>query len=154
MEIRTVEKRPRAGSAVLIKKGNTFLLAKRNKKNYNGKWVIPGGGIDWGETIEEAAVREIKEETNLDIKIIKLICFREIINLKGEYHSIVFFHLAEPIGGELRASDDSEEARFFSVDDIKKLDIAESVKEVLQEAGFWDGAERPSQAKGHGIYYN
>jgi len=145
------EKRPRPGSAVLVKKGDSFLLAKRNKSSYFGKWVIPGGGIDWGETIEEAAIREIKEETNLDIRIIKLICFKEIIHPSENYHSIVFFHLAEPLNDELKAADDSEEVGFFTIDQIKKMDTAESVQIVIQEAGFWDSV---SGSKSHTIKYN
>lgn len=68
------EKRPKIGSAVLVELNGKFLLGKRNKKNYKDRWVIPGGGVCWGETLQQAAVREIKEETNLDIELIRLIC--------------------------------------------------------------------------------
>jgi len=57
------KKRPRVGSAVLVMKDGKFLLAERNKENYKNKWIIPGGGVDFGEKIEVAAIREIKEET-------------------------------------------------------------------------------------------
>ena len=89
-------KRPKIGSAVLVEHEGKFLLGERNKKNYFGYWIIPGGRVDYGETIEEAAHREIKEETNLDVELIKLIGYKEIINLPGDYHHLVFFHLAKP----------------------------------------------------------
>ena len=132
-----MERKPRLGSAVLVEKDGRFLLGKRNKANANGLWVIPGGGVRYGETIKEAAVREIKEETNLDIELVKAIGFKEIINLPGNYHTIVFFHLAKPKNSDLKASEDCSEAGFFTIDEIKKMDIVESVEWCLRKAGYW-----------------
>lgn len=129
--------RPRITAAVLVEKDGKFLLAERNKENYNGYWVIPGGGVKFGETIQDAAVRELKEETNLDVDIIKLIGYKEIINVPGNYHSVVFYHLAKPKHTNIEAKGDISQARFFSIEEIKKLKIAESVEWVLKKAGFW-----------------
>ena len=129
--------RPRIGAAVLVEHNGTFLLGLRNKQNAYGTWVIPGGGVGWGETIQDAAVREIKEETNIDVDIVRFICHKEIINLPGKYHSVVFYYLAKPKHTSIKASDDISEARFFSIEEIKKLPILDSVQWVLQEAGFW-----------------
>ena len=130
-------KRPRVGSAVLVEHEGKFLLGKRNKKNAFGKWIIPGGGVDLGETIQEAAIREIKEETNLDVELTSFICHKEIINLPGNYHGVVFYHLAKPKHLNLCASEDVSEVGFFSIAEIKQMDILESVQWVLEEAGFW-----------------
>ena len=130
--------RPRAGSAVLVRHDDKFLLGKRNKKNAKGKWVIPGGGINFGEKAIEAGIREIKEETNLNITIKRLLCIKEIINAPGDYHGIVFFHLADVLNPEeLKSSDDISEVGFFTLEKIKLMGCVSSVKEVLQEAGFW-----------------
>ena len=131
------EKEPRIGSAVLVEKDGKFLLGERNKENYRGYWVIPGGGVRWGETIQDAAIREIKEETNLDVELVKLICHREIINVDAGYHSVVFYHLARPINTDMKVSDDLSRVGFFSIDEMKKLKLAESARHVLKEAGFW-----------------
>jgi ADP-ribose pyrophosphatase YjhB (NUDIX family) len=131
-------RKPRVGSAVLVVKDGKILLGERNKKNANGYWVLPGGGVKWGETIMEAAVREIKEETNLDIKIVKFICHKEVMNLPGNYHTVVFFHLAEPKHMNIIPSDDLSNAGFFSVDEIKKMKTTETVEHVLKEAGLWE----------------
>ncbi len=130
-------KKPRVGSAVLVEHEGKFLLGKRNKKNAFGKWIIPGGGVDFGETIEEAGIREIKEETNLDVELVKFLCHKEIINLPGEYHGVVFFHLAKPKHLNFSASEDVSEVGFFSIDEIKQMDILEAVEAVLRHAGFW-----------------
>jgi len=129
--------KPRITSAILVEKDGKFLLAERNKENYKGYWIIPGGGVKFGETIQEAAIREIKEETNLDVNIKKLICHKEVINILGKYHSIVFFHLATPKTTEVEAKGDISNAKFFTIDEIKKLKIAESVEWVLKEMNLW-----------------
>ncbi len=132
------EKSPRVGSAVLVEKGGKFLLGKRNKKNYRGYWVFPGGGVRWGETIKDAAIREIKEETNLDVEIVKFLGHKELMNLPENYHTVVFFHLAKPKNNEIRVNDDISDAGFFSIEEIKNMDmVANSVKRILKEAGFW-----------------
>jgi ADP-ribose pyrophosphatase YjhB (NUDIX family) len=131
------EKRPKVGSAVLVEKDGKFLLGERNKENYNRYWVIPGGGVRWGETLKDAGIREIKEETNLDVEIVKFIGWKEIMNLPGNYHTVVFFHLARPKHMDLKPGDDLSKAGFFSIEEIKGMKIAESVKWVLQQAGFW-----------------
>lgn len=129
--------RPKVGSAVLVEKEGKFLLGKRNKKNIRGYWVIPGGGVKWREGLKEAGKREIKEETGLDIEITKFICHKEVMNLPEDYHTVVFFHQARVLGGNPTASDDVSEVGFFSLDEIKQMKIAGSVRSVLIEAGLW-----------------
>lgn len=132
-----MDEEPRITAAVLVEKDGKFLLAERNKENYKGYWVVPGGGVRFGETIIDAAIREIKEETNLDVDIMKFIGYKEIINAPGGYHCIVFYHLAKPKHLDVKAQGDVSQARFLSIDEIKKLKIAESVEWVLKKAGFW-----------------
>jgi ADP-ribose pyrophosphatase YjhB (NUDIX family) len=128
---------PSVGSAVVVTKDDRVLLGRRNKKNAFGKWVLPGGRVGWGETIADAAVREAKEETGLDVGIKKLICHKEIIATHADYHRVVFFHLAEAKNDKIVVGDDLSEAGFFTIDEIKGMDILESVELVLREAGFW-----------------
>ena len=132
------EKRPRVGSATIVIHEEKILLGKRNKKNANGLWVIPGGRVDYGERIKDAAVRETKEETNLDVEIIKFVGYKEIIATHVDYHAIVFFYLAKPKHLKLEAREDLSEAKFFSIEEIKKLDKVESVEWALKEAGLWN----------------
>jgi len=129
---------PKVGSAVIVENDGKILLGLRNKENAYGFWVIPGGGVEFGETIHDAAIREIKEETNLDIEILKLVCFKEVINLPEKYHTVVFFHLAKPKNMNIIPGGDLSEARFFSIDEIKRLKTVESVEWALREAGLWE----------------
>jgi 8-oxo-dGTP diphosphatase len=131
------ERNPFVGSAVLVEHQGKFLLGERNKQNLNGYWVIPGGRPEFGETLKEAGIREIKEETGLDVEIIKLIGNKEIINVPGNYHRVVFYHLGKPKHTNIKASDDLSRAGFFSIEEIKKMKTAKSVEWVLRKAGFW-----------------
>ena len=132
------EKRPRLGSAVLVQWENKFLLGQRNKTNAQGKWVIPGGGVHFGEKALDAGKREIKEETNLDITIKKLLCIKEIIATAADYHSIMFFYLGAILHPRLlQPGGDLSDVGFFTIEQIKKMDCVQSVEEVLKEAGYW-----------------
>ena len=128
---------PRIGSAVVVLKDDKILLGKRNKKNAFGKWVLPGGRVDWGETIKETAIRETKEETGLDVEIKRFVCHKEIVRPDVGYHRVVFFHLAELKSEEIVTGDDLSEAGFFTINEIKELDTVLSVEDVLREAGLW-----------------
>lgn len=132
-----MEDRPTVGCAVIVEHKGKILLGERNKKNCNGFWVIPGGRVEFGETIEQAGIRELKEETGLDVEILKFIGHKEIINTPGDYHRIVFFYLGRPLNAELKISDDISKAGFFTIEEIKKLKTVESVEWALKEAGFW-----------------
>lgn len=132
-----MEDRPTVGCAIIVEHDGKILLGERNKQNCNGFWVIPGGRVEFGETIEEAGIRELKEETGLDIEILKFIGHKEIINAPGDYHRIVFFYLGRPISKELKVSDDLSNAGFFAIEDIKKMKTVGSVEWALRKAGFW-----------------
>jgi 8-oxo-dGTP diphosphatase len=132
-----MEDRPSIGSAVLVEHEGKFLLGERNKENYRGYWIIPGGRVEFGETLEDAGRREIKEETGLEVEIVRFIGHKEIINTPENYHRIVFFHLAKTNSTDVVAKDDVSKVGFFSLDEIKSMKIAESVEWALRKAGFW-----------------
>ncbi|MEK6937375.1 MAG: NUDIX hydrolase [Nanoarchaeota archaeon] len=130
---------PRAGSAILIEHNGKYLLGKRNKKNYLNFWVIPGGKVEWGESLEQAGIREFKEETNLDIEIIKFLKWKEIINTKDDYHRYVFFFLGKLKNDDfdIKTNEDVSEAKFFSADELSKLEpLAESAKDIFRFLGI------------------
>jgi ADP-ribose pyrophosphatase YjhB (NUDIX family) len=114
----------KAGVAVIIlNEENQVLLQKRADV---GLWGIPSGHVEIGETVSEAAMREVKEETNLDVRIEKLIGIysdpdSQVFNYpKGKVvHFITTCFLAEITGGELQCnSDESLEIKFFSQDNL------------------------------------
>lgn len=69
----------RVGSAVVIESDGKILLAKSKKPPVEGMWILPGGGVEFGENAKDAAKREIKEETGLEIEVGDLITTYELI---------------------------------------------------------------------------
>jgi 8-oxo-dGTP diphosphatase len=126
---------PRIGSAVVVADGQRVLLGQRGKEPNRGKWVLPGGKIEAFETIEDAAVREIREETGLEIQLTGVATVREIVNPPHE-HRIIVFSEARAVGGRLAASSDLESVRFCSREDLADLDLSEVVGGVLEELGW------------------
>ncbi|MGW4844288.1 NUDIX hydrolase [Nocardia brasiliensis] len=111
----------------------------------NGKHSIPGGGLEAGETVSDAVVREVKEETGIDVRVTDLVGIfsnpgHVIAYDDGEVRqefSICF--RAEPIGGELRTSRESSEVKWVAVADLSSLDIHPSIS-LRIEQGLKDSA--------------
>lgn len=128
----------RVGSAVVIEndKGE-ILLAKSNKEPVKGQWTVPGGGIKFCEKIKDAVIREIKEETGLDIELTKFITVYELIIPEKE-HRIIFYHKGKPKSGKTKTSDDISEVVWVKPENIKKLNkVAYTVFDVLKIAGYF-----------------
>lgn len=101
-----------AVAALVINQDNQLLLVKRSVEPAKGKWCLPGGFIEIDESIEEAALRELEEETGLKGKIEGLIDF--FSQRSQHYGAILLFgYRVIILGGELHAGDDAEEAVFF-----------------------------------------
>jgi len=118
-----------AVGAVIFDNEGKVLLVKRKHAPNKGSWAIPGGKVKYGETLEEAIRREMKEETNLDINVKEPLAIVEII--KEGFHYVIIDFICEIAGGELRAGSDAGEAKFFSIEEIKKLDTSPTTVEML-----------------------
>jgi 8-oxo-dGTP diphosphatase len=125
--------KPRLVSSIIIKKDNKLLLVKEKQNDNREWWVFPGGGVEFGETLEDAALREIKEELGLDVEIKEFLGFKEVIFPKHEYHTIVFFFIADPLDGEINKIDEILDVGYFTAEEIKNLDLVGSAKWVMEE---------------------
>ena len=99
------------GVGALIIKGESILLVERGKEPLKGYWSIPGGLLDVGEQLADAVVREVREETGLDVETVNVVeIFERIMrDTKGkpEYHYVLIDYLCKVRGGELKAADDA-----------------------------------------------
>ncbi|HEY9764908.1 MAG TPA: NUDIX hydrolase [Chroococcales cyanobacterium] len=99
------EKQPRIRVAVVLEKDEKVLLV-RHRKGEKKYWLLPGGGVDYGETLEECARREVREETGLEIQVKKMLYLSEAICPKGTRHILNLFLLGEITGGELKKGEE------------------------------------------------
>jgi ADP-ribose pyrophosphatase YjhB (NUDIX family) len=112
-----------------------LLVVRRRNAPFQGRWSVPGGRVEHGELLAEAAVRELREETGLEGVCGRLIDWAELI--EGEHHCVVFDFEVTVIGeGEPRAGDDAAEVRWVDLIDVAELDLAEGLPEMLHDAGI------------------
>ena len=121
----------------LFDKDGKVLLQRRGDCN---KWGFPGGAIELGETPEEAAVREFREEPGLDIRVSDLIgiytdCNQELLN-GDKYQSVLIVYRVEMIGGQLKCdNNETLELEYYNLDDMPELFCKqhENIKKDLQK---------------------
>lgn len=126
-------------SAVVFKEGR-ILMVKRAKEPNKGKWSIPGGGIELGETIYEAAKREVREECSIEIEIERVLDSADNIvrDERGciKYHYVIIDLLARYAGGEMKAQSDAEECGWFTPEELAGLDITPTLRAMLERQGM------------------
>lgn len=137
---RNAEKpRPRLGCAGLIRYGHQVLLGKRNKEPNRGLWVLPGGGVEFGESFATTLQRELLEEAGIEIDVQNVFNVYELINPPGEHRVIVYVN-GSYRSGEPIASSDLSEVRFFHPDELRIMSqdglISPFVERVLREASL------------------
>lgn len=105
-----------AAGAIVIEEGK-ILLVKRAVMPRVGWWCIPAGFMEWSEHPSQTAIREVTEETGLEIK---LESFFEVYsgNDDPRLNAVLILYLATPVGGELKASDDAEQVQYFGFDEL------------------------------------
>ena len=141
-----------AVGAVIIRE-NKILLVKRGKDPGRERWAIPGGSVHLGETLREAAEREIREETGLTVKAGDPIYTFDFIDRdesdRVRFHYVIVDLAADLIGGELRPADDASDARWFGAEEIRDDEVTESTRVFLKKMGFipLDGAAGKERSK-------
>lgn len=106
---------PVPGVGILVETEGGVVLIRRGHAPHQGRWALPSGFIEADESIEDAAIRECKEETGLDVDLIEL--FGVDSFPEGPVQSgIIIFYRARPVGGELRPGDDAAETAVFAAD--------------------------------------
>lgn len=119
---------------VILCPDNSIILIKRKYGPYKGHWAIPGGFVELGESVEQAAIREAKEETGLDIELISLIGVYSNPDRDPRGHVATVAYTARPISGELKADSDAKDAFKFDENQIKQLKLAFDHETILKDA--------------------
>ena len=129
--------KPVVGVGAIILRGDQILLEKRKNAPGKGKWSVPGGLVELGENIEQAVVREVKEETGLDVCEPRLIDVVDHISL-GErgavrYHFVIVDYLVTVKSGKLKAASDADALKWVPFTEVEEYDLTESFRLFFQQ---------------------
>ncbi|MGD0071826.1 MAG: NUDIX hydrolase [Candidatus Bathyarchaeia archaeon] len=117
--------------AVIVSQGKIALI-KRGNEPSKGKWSIPGGLVELGESLEHAVIREVKEETCLDVENPSLIDVVDNVDLdeksKVKYHYVIIDYLVHVKNGTVQAASDAAELRWVPFDEVEKYDLTTSFR--------------------------
>ena len=123
--LREYPARPFVGVGVVVWRDGKVLLVKRGQAPRRGHWSIPGGGQELGETLQEAACREVKEETGINIEVMGLIdvvdSIRQDDDGRVQFHYSLIDYAAIWKSGDLRAGDDAAECRWVDLDEAESI---------------------------------
>jgi len=127
---------PLVGVGAVIIEDGRVLLVKRGHPPLAGEWSIPGGVLELGETLREAALREAREETCLAVETADLLGVYDRVLRDDDGHTIYHFVLVDflcrQVGGEAQAADDADEVRWFTPAEARELPLAEDTAEVIR----------------------
>lgn len=131
------------GAVILDDDGRTLLVKHIPRRDdfWGDKWMVPGGSLEPGETLEEGVVREVEEETNLRVEVVKHVSTLDRIVREGDevkLHVVYVDFLVRPVGGELCPGSDVATARWFSRDEIEAHwdEIHVDTRHLLEKIGF------------------
>jgi 8-oxo-dGTP diphosphatase len=130
---------PLVGVGTIIIEGPRVLLVKRAHPPLQAQWSIPGGVLEVGELMREAAVREAREETGLTVEPGELLGVYDRVlrdpNQRVQYHYVLIDFLCRRVAGEISAASDAAEVRWFTQKELPALNLAEDTQDVIRK-GF------------------
>ena len=131
-------KSPRLAACVAVWRGEKVLLVRRKSGPNGGTWAMPGGKVEVGETLEQAAVREVREETNITLERVVFNRNHKVIVKDDtgeiEFHYVLAMFVALSINGELIAGDDADEAQWFSLEEMRTLQLTDQTEKFVLES--------------------
>ncbi|HEX9862631.1 MAG TPA: NUDIX hydrolase [Candidatus Bathyarchaeia archaeon] len=123
---------PLVGVGAVVISGGKILLEKRKNEPGKGKWSIPGGLVDLGESPEQAVIREVKEETCLAVDAPRHIDVVSDVSLdengKIKYHFVIIDYLVAVKGGEVKAASDAEALEWVPFSEVEAYDLTRSFR--------------------------
>lgn len=135
---RSYPARPILGVGALIIEADSIVLIQRGKEPLKGYWSIPGGAVETGERLEAALLREVREETGLEVEVVRLIeIFERIIkddDERAKHHYVLIDYLCRKTGGELQSGDDACAVRWVPRNELDQYQITSGTLQVIEKA--------------------
>lgn len=127
---------PIVGVGAIIRDGDRIVLIRRNQEPSRGRWTFPGGLVELGEPVRDAARREALEETGLVVEIGEVVAVLDkVVHDEAgrvRYHYVIVDFLARPVGGILRPGSDVGDVRWAGLADLDTLDVTEKAAEITR----------------------
>lgn len=131
---------PAPSCHALIRQGDQILLVQRKRPPFAGYWSLPGGSVELGESVEEALIREVREETGLEVGVSRLLGYADGIQHdpdgRVQYHHVMLYFEACVTGGRLCAADDAAQAAWASLSELDRLPLTDAVERCLRWSGL------------------
>jgi mutator protein MutT len=140
---RAEQRYPVVGVGGVVIRDGRALLIRRGTPPLEGRWSIPGGRVEWGESLEQAVVRELREETGLDVRVIELIEIVERIldeppshdaSAVPQFHFVILDYFCEAPAGQARAGGDALEVAWAGEDELARYQLTEAATRVIRRA--------------------
>lgn len=110
-----------------------LLLVRRGGPPFEGKWALPGGFCEVGETTEESCAREVEEETGVEVRVGRLLGVYSDPKRDPRGHTVSVLYAARPVRGSPRGGDDAADARWFTRREVERLSLAFDHGKIVRE---------------------
>jgi 8-oxo-dGTP diphosphatase len=128
---------PQIAVGAVCTRADALLLVRRGRGPAAGEWSVPGGRVEWGETVHEAVVRETYEETGLEVVVDRFLGWVERIEEPHHYVVLDFAVTALDPAASPVAGDDAAEARWVPFGDVSELQLVHGLYEFLRDVDVW-----------------
>ena len=117
----------------IFDENQNFILIKRKNDPYKGCWALPGGFVDYGECVEDAAIREALEETSINVELNKLIGVYSNPSRDPRGHTVSITYSAKGNMEEMKADDDASDINIFTKKDLEKINLAFDHAQIIND---------------------
>jgi ADP-ribose pyrophosphatase YjhB (NUDIX family) len=126
--------RPQLATSAVIFRDDEILLVQRAKEPGRGRYSLPGGRVEWGETVAQALHREIAEETGLTVELIQLAGIREVLPRAANGHFVVLSYAARWTGGDVVLNDEHQGHVWVRVNEAARFPLTDGLMPIIEAA--------------------